>query len=138
MNATFALCLYCDGPGDLLVKQRLAEIETKWGLVCEVVDLSHDGEHDFERNRVVYAKIFRPRAKVLKRRTGESIRSLRSHSGRYYVSTPGALTIVRDGLVELFCIEPPKVLGVLNLVVSDGPAAIERLMANGQLVLGGV
>ncbi len=128
MNATFALHYYCDGSGDSLVKQRLEEIETKWGMRREIVDLSRNGEHDFHRNRDVYERDFKPRAKILKRRTGESVTSLRSRSGRYYVSNPGALTVVRDGLVEWFCIEPPKMLRVLDAVVSDGPAAIERLM----------
>ena len=133
MNATFALHYYCNGySGDSLVKQRLEEIETKWGLEREVVDLSRNGEHDFDLNRYVYERDFKPRAKILKRRTGESIRVLRSRSGRYYVSSPGALTVVRDGLIEWFCIEPPKMLSMLDAVVSEGPAAIERLMLNGQ------
>lgn len=64
---------FCDGTGDSQIKDRLREIDEKWQLEYQLVDLSQNGEHDFGRNREVYKRDFKPRARILKRRTGESI-----------------------------------------------------------------
>ncbi len=128
MDSALELRFYCNGSGDHEITDRLGRIHAAHGIRFVVADLSRNGEHDWDRNREVYEKDFKPRAKTLKRRTGEPITGLRSRSGRYYVSIPGTLSVVRNGAVEWFCMGKPDILDALDAVLKDGPSAIERLM----------
>lgn len=128
MVPAFRLRYYCNGTGDMHVTRQLGEIKAKWGVDYDVADLSRNGQHDWDKNREVYERDFKPRARILKRRTGESITRLRSHSGNYFVAIPGTLTVVRDGLIEWFAYVPSDIHDALEAILKDGPGVVERLL----------
>lgn len=118
------LSYYCRGGGDKDISKLLKEIEEKHGIRYEILDLSRQ-----EQEKQVYERDFRPRAKILKKRTGESVTQLRGAGGkrRYYVSTPGTIAIIRNGQVEWYTIDEIK--GFLNGVLLQGQAFLEKLCA---------
>jgi hypothetical protein len=87
---------------DAVTVDLLARIDATHGISHGLGDLSSRGRYDPIRNKHVYETYFKPNARILKRRTGESITTLRSRSGRYFVSTPGTLALLRDSTVEWF------------------------------------
>jgi hypothetical protein len=54
------------------IRKILTEINKKHGIHSEISDLSRDGMFDPEKEKQVYERDFKPNAKVLKKRTGES------------------------------------------------------------------
>jgi len=96
---------YCQGQGSGEVTRLLEEITTKHGIPHEVLDLSSGGAYDKEKEKRVYEAEFKPRARMLKKRTGEPITRLRSRGARhYFVSTPGTIAVVRDSEVEWYAV----------------------------------
>jgi hypothetical protein len=62
------------------------------------MDLSTDGRYDPQKEKAAYEKDFKPRAKALKKSTGEIISKLRSRKNRnYYVSLPGTIALLKNG-----------------------------------------
>lgn len=88
---------YCKGPGDKEILNLLRQIEDKHQISYEIMDLSTNGQYDQEKEKAAYEKDFKPRAKALKKATGVSITNLRSGSGNYFVSTPGTITLMKNG-----------------------------------------
>ena len=89
----------------------LEEIKRKHKIEYEIFDLRiKDGYVDETHEKEIYEEHFKPRAKVLKRRIGESLpRTLRSRQGRghYYIS--GVIALLEDGQIGWYtCYERCK------------------------------
>ena len=93
----YMLRYYCQGSGDKEILELLRQIENTQQIPYEVMDLSTSGKPDREKEKAVYEKDFKPRAKALKKATGVSITKLRSHSGNYFVSIPGTIALMKNG-----------------------------------------
>lgn len=82
-----------------------------------------------KRKKQVYEKDFKPRAKILKRRTGKSLRSeLRGGKGKknYYVSNPGTIAIIREELIEWYTNSDQEITKFLKDVLDNGYAFLEK------------
>ncbi|MDI6859226.1 MAG: hypothetical protein QMC85_01890 [Methanocellales archaeon] len=94
------------------IANLLQEVKRKHGIDYEVFNLQimEDGYVNENHEKEVYETHFKPRAKVLKQRIGESLpRSLRSQRGRghYYIS--GIIAILEDEQVGWYtCFESCK------------------------------
>lgn len=112
--------------GDEILK-LLTEVRAKHNIPHEVLDLSSNGKYDEEKERQIYERHFKPRAKILKKRTGESITRLRSRKARhYFVSTPGTIAIVRDGEIEWYTLGNEEIAKFLKMVLSKRHAFLEE------------
>lgn len=118
---------HCQKQGNEKIRQLLAHIEAKHGISCEIADLSRDGAYDEEKERQVYERDFKPRAELLKKRTGEPITQLRSRrAGHYFVSVPGTVAIVRYEGVEWYTLGDEKIANFLESVLEKGSGFLEQ------------
>ena len=109
------------------MRRLLAEIRTRHNISHEVLDLSTNGAHDKEKEKQVYEAEFKPRAKVLKKRTGKPITQLRSRRARhYFVSIPGTIAVVRDGKVEWYAVGDTEIIEFLEMVLIKGHVLLEE------------
>jgi len=124
----FKLRYYCRGRGDKRILKLLNGIKEKHGITCEILDLSTE-----EQERQAYERDFKPRAKILKKRTGKPITKLRGAGGErhYYVSIPGTIAIVRNAQVEWWTLTDSEITEFLNKVLSEGQVFLERLCVQG-------
>jgi len=115
---------YCQGGGNTQIIRLLQEMKDKKNISYEIMDLSNN-----EREKQVYETDFKPRAKILKRRTGKSIykelRGKRSH--RYYISLPGTIAIIKNGQVEWWTYTIDEMIYLLNQALSQGQNFLEKL-----------
>lgn len=118
---------FFNGMPDVEIVGLLDRVATMQAIEVRMDDLSDRGQYDPGKNREVYDVYFKPRAKVLKRRTGQSITGLRSNSGRYFVAIPGTLAVLHDGEVAWFEIGKDDILRLLFVFLRDGPGALETL-----------
>jgi len=120
----FTLRYYCQVGGNEIILKLLEEIKEKHGVMYEVLDLW--GE---EQERQVYERDFKPRAKILKKRTGKPITKLRGAGGErhYYVSNPGTIAVVRNAQVEWWTFTDSEITGFLNRVLSEGRGLLKKL-----------
>ena len=93
----YMLRYYCQGSGDQEILNLLQQIKGKWQIPFEVVDLSTNGQYDKAKEKTAYEKDFKPQAKTLKKATGVNITKLRSHSGKYFVSRPETIGLLKNG-----------------------------------------
>ena len=122
----FRLRYYCQGEGREEIRTLLTDIEEKHGITHEISDLSRNGAYDEEKEKQVYERDFKPRAKVLKKRTGEPITRLRSRRARhYFVSLPGTITIIRDDEIEWYTLGDGEITKFLKAGLSKGYAFLE-------------
>ncbi len=118
---------YCKAEGGDEILKLLTEARAKHNIPYEVLDLSSNGEYDQEKERQVYERDFKPRAKILKKRTDESITRLRSRKARhYFVSTPGTIAVIRDGEIEWYTLGDEEIAKFLRIVLSKGYALLEE------------
>ena len=117
---------YCEDEGDRRIRDLLEEIKGKLGISYEIIG----GPHNELRDKEVYERDFKPRAKLLKRRTGRSIRELRSRSGHYFVSIPGTIAIIKNGLVEWWTLGDEDVIAFLKEVLKGGREYILKLIGD--------
>ncbi len=118
---------YCKAQGSDEILKLLTEVRARHDIPCEVLDVSSNGEYDEEKERQIYERHFKPRARILKKRTGESITRLRSRKARhYFVSTPGTIAIVRDGEIEWYTLGNEEIAKFLKMVLSKGYALLEE------------
>ncbi len=90
------------------ILQLLAQIKSKDGIDYEIINLrmiknqySQDSYADEQHEKEIYESHFKPRARLLHQRVGESIRrALRSRSGGYFVA--GIIAIIKNTQVEWF------------------------------------
>jgi hypothetical protein len=123
----FKLRYYCRGEGKGGIRRLLTDIEEKHGIKCEISDLSRNGAYDEEREKEVYERHFKPRAKVLKKRTGKPITQLRSRRARhYFVSLPGTITIIRGEKIEWYTLGDEGITRFLGAVLNKGYAFLEE------------
>jgi len=123
----FRLRYYCQGAGNQLIRKLLTDVESKHGIAHEISDLSTNGGYDEEKERQAYETYFKPRAKLLKKRTGEPITQLRSRRARhYFVSLPGTIAIVRDNETEWYTLGDEEIRKFLEAVLEKGHASIEE------------
>lgn len=92
----YKLRYYCQGSGDKEILNLLQQIKDKHQIQYETMDLSTNGEYDREKEKAAYEKVFKPRAKALKKATGVSITKLRSQSGNYFVSNPETIGLLKN------------------------------------------
>ncbi len=94
----YMLRYYCQGSGDKGILTLLQQIKDEHQISYEINDLSTNGQYDQAKEKAAYEKDFKPRAKVLLKATGVSITKLRSaRRGRYYVSLPGTIALLKNG-----------------------------------------
>ena len=119
---------YCQGQGSTEVTELLAEIRTRHDISHEALDLSSNKAYDEENEKQVYEAEFKPRAKILKERTGKPLtKQLRSRKARhYYVSTPGTIAVVRDGKVEWYAVGDREIIEFLKMVLIKGHAHLDE------------
>jgi len=78
----------------------------------------------------VYERYFKPRAKILKRRTGIPITKLRSHkAGNYFVSIPGTLAVFRNDLMEWWSYTDTEIINFLRKIISEGISFLQKLLS---------
>lgn len=120
----FKLRYYCRGTGNIEIVKLLQEIKNKHDISYEIMDLS-----EREKEEQVYERDFKPRAKILKKRTGEPITKLRGAGGKrhYYVSNPGTIAVIKDDQVEWWTYTISEILNFLNRVLSQGQSFLEEL-----------
>lgn len=120
----FKLRYYCQGGGNREILRLLQGIKGKNRITYEVVSLLGQ-----EQERQAYERDFKPRARILKKRTGKPITKLRGAGGErhYYVSIPGTIAIVRNGQVEWWTFTDSEITEFLNRVLSEGQAFLEKL-----------
>lgn len=121
---------YCKGEAKEEIQAFLTDIKSEHGIPYEILILSGKEIHDEEKEKQVYEGYFKPRAKILKKRTGKSIRELRGGRGKkhYYVSIPGTMAITVDEKIEWYTIGDKEIIKFLKLVLSNGYAYIEELL----------
>lgn len=123
----FKLRYYCQGEGKEEIRKLLTDVKKKHGIIYEISDLSINRAYDEEKEKQVYERDFKPRAKVLKKRTGEPITQLRSRKARhYFVSLPGTITIIRNERIEWYTLGDEEITKFLNAVLSKGYAFLEE------------
>ena len=93
----YTLRYYCQGLGDKEILKLLQQVKDKHQISHEVMDLSTNGRYDQQKQKAIYEKDFKPRAKALKKATGKRITELRSHSGNYFVSKPETIGLLKNG-----------------------------------------
>jgi hypothetical protein len=120
----FKLRYYCHGRGNEIILKLLEEIKEKHGVIYEVLGLWGQ-----EQEKQVYERDFKPRAQILKKRTGEPITKLRGAGGgrHYYISNPGTITVVRNAQVEWWTFTDSEIIDFLNRVLSEGQVFLEKL-----------
>jgi len=117
---------YCEGEGDRRIRDLLEEIKGKLGISYEIIG----GPYNELRDKEVYERNFKPRAGLLKRRTGRSIRELRSRSGHYFVSVPGTIAVIKNGLVEWWTLGNEDIIAFLKEVLKGGREYILKLIGD--------
>lgn len=120
---------YCQAEGKEEIRKLLTDIEAKHNILYEILGLSRDGAYDDEKERQAYERDFKPRAGILKERTGKSIRKeLRGGKGkkRYYVSIPGTMTVVRDREIEWYTLGDEEITKFLKMILSGGHVFLEE------------
>jgi len=123
----FNLRYYCNGKGNEEIVSLLTEIEKQHGINYEISDLSKNGEYDIEKEKVVYEKDFKPKAKILKKRIGKSITQLRSRkAGNYFISRPGTIAIVKNEMVEWYTLGDKEIIKFLRTVLNKGYTFLEN------------
>ena len=123
----FKLRYYCQGEGKEEIRKLLTDVKKKHGIIYEISGLSINRAYDEEKEKQVYERDFKPRAKVLKKRTGEPITQLRSRKARhYFVSLPGTITIIRNERIEWYTLGDEEITKFLNAVLSKGYVFLEE------------
>lgn len=118
---------YCIAKGNDQITGLLKQIQSVHNIPYEVLDLSRNGQYDEGREKQAYEKDFKPRARLLKKRTGESITKLRSRKARhYFVSTPGTIAIVGDEGIEWCTLGDAEILEFLRSVLTKGLSALQE------------
>lgn len=120
----FKLRYYCQGRGNREILQLLRRVEEKHKITYEVVSLLGQ-----KQEKQVYERDFKPRAKILKKRTGEPITKLRGAGGErhYYVSNPGTIAVVSNAQVEWWTFTNNEITEFLNRVLSKGRGLFKEL-----------
>jgi len=123
----FKLRYYCQNAGKEEIRKILTEINKKHGIPSEISDLLRNGMYDPEKENQIYERDFKPNAKVLKKRTGESITRLRSRKGRnYFISLPGTIAIIRNEEVEWYTLGDDEIKKNLNAILDNGSILLEK------------
>jgi len=118
----FKLRYYCQKGGKEGIRKKLTEIQKKYGIDYDVLDL-----YDQESEKQVYERDFKPRAKLLKQRTGEPITQLRSKRARnYFVSIPGTIAIIGNEKVEWYTLGDDAVAIFLGKILNGGHNFLEE------------
>jgi len=117
---------YCRGEGNRIIRELLEEVRNKLSISYEVIG----GPYNELKDREIYERDFRPKAKVLKKRTGRSIRELRSRRGHYYVSILGTIAVIRNGLVEWWTLGDEDIIAFLKELLEEGKEYILRLIGD--------
>jgi len=132
----FKLRYYCQGEGEEQIRKLLTELEAKHNIPYRISDLSRNGAHDKKTEKEVYERDFKPRAKVLKKRTGESITCLRSRRARgYFVSLPGTIAMIRDDKIEWYTLGDEEITEFLRAVLDKGHGFLENAVNTKNLAL---
>jgi len=120
---------YCQKNGNEEIRRLLAELEAKQKIPYEILDLSRNGEFNGEKEKQAYEMDFKPRARIMKQRTGQSITKLKSAKhGNYYVSEPGTIAIVSSEGIEWFAITVEAIISFLKEVLSQGQSYLDQLI----------
>jgi hypothetical protein len=117
---------YCRDEGNRMIRELLEKVKNELGISYEVIG----GPYNELKDRETYERDFKPRAKILKKRTGKSIRELRSRSGHYFVSIPGTIAIIKNGLVEWWTLGDEDVIAFLKEVLKGGREHILKLIGD--------
>ena len=100
------------------IRKLLEEIKKKHGIDFEIIQNEPWNE---KKDKEIYEKYFKPRGRILKKRTGKSITELRSkRAGHYFVSIPGTIAIFRNNILEYW-----------ELATDEGIKFLERFLEKG-------
>ena len=119
---------YGKGNFDKGLSSMLETIKEVHGIPSEVLDISQHGTYDPRQEQLTYERDFKPRAKLLKKRTGRPITCLRSRKARnYFVSTPGTLALIGAQGIEWYTLGEDNISEFLSGVLVEGPSRLEEL-----------
>jgi hypothetical protein len=117
---------YCRDEGNKMIRELLEGVKNELGISYKIIG----GPHSELKDKEVYEKDFKPRAGLLKRRTGRSIGELRSRSGHCFVSVLGTIAVIKNGLVEWWTLGDEDVIAFLKEVLKGGREHIIKLMGD--------
>jgi len=117
---------YCKDEGNKVIRDLLEEAKIKLGISYEIIG----GPYNELKDRETYERDFKPRARLLKKRTGKSIRELRSRSGHYYISVPGTIAVIRNRLVEWWTLSDEDIITFLKELLKGGREYLLRLIGD--------
>ena len=115
---------YCKDEGNKVIRDLLEEVRNKLGIPYKIVG----GPYNELKDREIYERDFKPRARLLKKRTGKSIRELMSRSGHYFVSVSGTIAVIRIGLVEWWTLGDDYIIAFLKELLKEGREYLFRLI----------
>lgn len=109
------------------IAKMLADINAVHGISYELIDLSNNGEYDPIKEKQIYDNEFKPKAKILKKRTGHPIDKLRSRKAHnYFVSRPATLTIIGEAGIEWYSNEEQEIMGLFRDAIDIGIKALQN------------
>jgi hypothetical protein len=117
---------YCKDKGNKVIKDLLEEVKNKLGISYEIVG----GPYNELKDREIYERNFKPRARILKKRTGRSIMELRSKSGHYFVSIPRTIAVIKNGLVEWWTLSDEDIITFLKELLKKDRGYLFRLIGD--------
>ncbi len=118
---------YCRGSGPKEIGKLLDTVAEKCGLTYEIVSLSANGVYDRKREIQIFETDFKPRARVLSRRTGQSMVQLKLRgSGRHPSPLPDGLAITRGGTIEWFALGSQDIVDFLKDALKEGYGCLEE------------
>lgn len=108
------------------IRELLEKIKEKHGINFEIVQ---NKPWDEEKDKEVYEKYFKPRAKVLRKRTGKPVTKLRSRRARhYFISIPGTIALFVDDKSEYWEFATEEGVRFLEDVLEDGEWKIKEIL----------
>jgi hypothetical protein len=120
--------------------RMLQEIKVRHNIDYEIFKLriTKDGYVDEKHEKEIYEDHFKPRAKILKQRIGESLpRTLRSQRGRGHYYLSGVIAILENGQIGWYTcwescrrfenIDKDYTIGFLKALLSQGSSLLNEL-----------
>ncbi len=122
-----SLKYYASGKANDSICRLLSEVKTRHGITFETIDLSTNGVYDPVKEKSVYERDFKPRARILRRRTTGPISRLRSRrAGNYFISKPETIAIFSAEGIEWYSLDYKEIADFLADVSRRGGAAMEE------------
>jgi DNA-binding Lrp family transcriptional regulator len=115
---------------DPKIKELLVKIREKHHINFEIVQNKPWSE---EKDKEIYEKYFKPRARILRKRTGKPVTKLRSRKAKhYFVSIPGTISLFVDDVLEYWLFAIEEGIRFLEDVLENGSEKIRKILKVGR------